>query len=249
MTEVLKITNLRLKIQNRQILNGIDFQLPKGKICALVGLSGSGKSSFVKSILGIETLSQFDSYFLCGEQFSNLQSRSFAEYRIASINYIGQSLSYFFHPFRSIQSQLKDFFQYSFGLPFSEETVAEELSQLGFANPKKILHARTVNVSGGERQRLALYVATYVPKPIYILDEPTSALDSGIAAKVMENLLVKKEKSQASILLLTHDIKTALEISDQISVMDSGKILEESSKTKTGFGFQNSFSQRLLENA
>lgn len=202
---------------NKPILKNVNYTFEIGKKYAIVGGSGSGKSSLVKSILGYYYDYSGD-IFVDGLELKTININSVYD----NISYVPQSVSFF-------QGTIRDNLSY-----FKSNTKLKLTEVLEFANIYKKIQSlpnkldteidRTVSeLSGGEKQRIGIARSVVEGKQIFILDEATSALD-GKNYNIVENNILEKD---ITLITVTHRLdKNILEKYDDIIVLENGEIVE-----------------------
>lgn len=194
-------------------LNEISFSLSKGKILAVVGESGSGKTTLIRIITGLETQNNGAVVFKNNILSSNT---IFIEPEKRNIGMVFQEYALFPH--------FTVFDNVAFGISKNiKERVTEVLDLValkGFEN--RFPH----ELSGGQQQRVALARAL-APKPeLLILDEPFSNLDIILRQQLRSDIKEILKKTDTTAIFVTHDIKDALKISDEILVLQKGNLLQ-----------------------
>ena len=202
-------------------LRGINITVAKGEFVAVVGSSGSGKSTMM-NILGCLDVPTSGSYLLDGQDVSHFTDDELSEIRNEKIGFIFQG----FHliPGLSALENVELPLLYR-GVPRHERRTAaiEALTRMGLASR---LHHRPNQMSGGQQQRVAIARAIVGKPPIILADEPTGNLDQKTGAEVM-SLLAELHREGKTIVLITHDQKVAacaqrvIEISDGQAVQES----------------------------
>jgi len=222
---VIRIEKLEKRFEARTILRGVDLELAQGKVTSLLGPSGSGKSTLLRCINGLET---FDSGRIAvGEHVyrgtgGRDDARALARIRLACGMVFQQ-----FHLFSHLSAlenvalaprQVK-------GLARAEAEARAEalLARVGLSHRKD---AFPRELSGGEQQRVAIARALAMDPAVLLLDEPTSALDPERKGEVME-VLAELAREGATMVLVTHEIAFAREVSDRVVVLHSGEIVED----------------------
>lgn len=232
---IIKVKNIRKKFNNLEVLKGIDLCVNKGEVVSIIGPSGSGKSTFLRcinqlekidegyiEIEGIVTASIDDS----GKKNASLEKES--KQVCKKIGMVFQSFNLFPHKTvlenvieaPIIVSKLK-----------REEAVklAEKyLEKVGLLDKKDCYPSQ---ISGGQKQRAAIARALAMNPDIMLFDEPTSALDPELVGEVL-NVIKDLAKEKMTMIVVTHEMSFAREVSDKVIFMDEGKILEEGSPQK-----------------
>jgi len=194
-------------------LNEISFSLSKGKILALVGESGSGKTTLIRIITGLETQNNGSVVFKNNILSSN---KIFIEPEKRNIGMVFQEYALFPH--------FTVFDNIAFGISKNKkERVTEVLDLVALEGfEKRFPH----ELSGGQQQRVALARAL-APKPeLLILDEPFSNLDVILRQQLRSDIKEILKKTNTTAIFVTHDIKDALKISDEILVLQKGNVLQ-----------------------
>lgn len=193
---MLQIENASIAFGDEVLFSGFDLQVDKGEIVSISGPSGCGKTSLLNAILGFIPLKEgritVNGILLEKNSIDHIRKR---------IAWIPQELAL---PLEWV----KDMVQLPFSLkanrntPFSEEYLFACFQDLGL--DRELYYKRVNEVSGGQRQRMMIAVASMIDKPLTIVDEPTSALDSDSTEKVLAFFRKQTEKGSA-ILAVSHD--------------------------------------------
>ena len=229
------------KNSQKPVLSGVNFALESGKALGVLGVSGSGKSTLAQILMQIYTPHSAEITFfgkkLCAK---NLASRR-EIYRQMQIVFQDPLSSV--NPQNSVFECIKEPLDYLFKFDKTqrENRVKEVLSFVGLS--EDFLSKLALNLSGGQIQRVLIARALAVRPKVLILDESLSSLDTILQVKFIE--LLKRLKSQLTLIFITHDIRLARILCDEIVLLDSGKIAEiikPNSKMKSQIG-------RNLENS
>jgi ABC-type glutathione transport system ATPase component len=223
---LIRIKNLNLFSNEIYLLKNIDFELSKESIHTLVGGSGSGKSSLVNLFLGFIPENfrlEYDQFEILGRDFYALKEKDWLEYRRKKISFIPQSPAKAFHPYLSLYTQIREILKRK-GIDYSKQKILEFLEELGIRDPKSRINLLPKYLSGGEKQRVIIKLATLTNPEIFLADEPTTALDSINEKEVLE-LILKSVKN--AMVFITHDRRIIREISDSITVLKKGELVEK----------------------
>lgn len=190
--EKIKVENLAVSYGDKRVIDGISFELEKGKLVALAGESGKGKSSIIHAMLGFADISS-GKIFFDGEDVTEKPEERQRQIRIAFQN------SYLF------QKSMEENLQYggqsdNWCEIFEHIGIAQIMEKVG---ADKVLDTTNKGLSGGEQRRLAIIRNVNKKVPCYIFDEPTSELDEFTKQQVIHGLLKLKQK--AMVLAVTHD--------------------------------------------
>lgn len=228
-----KNLNLGFNCENgfRQALYDVNFSLKKGKMFALVGESGCGKTMSAMSILqllpktakitGGEII--FD-----GKNLLNCTQNEMQKIRGAKIALIPQDPMTSLNPLYTVGDQLLEVLKVHQNLEGKEafQKAIEAFEMVQIPCPEIRLKSYPHEFSGGMKQRAIIAMALCCNAEILIADEPTTALDVTIQAQIMKLLKEIKKQTQTAIMLITHDLALVGENADEVSVMYAGRIVE-----------------------
>ncbi len=225
--EVLNIKEVTKTFNRGEVVavNDVTFSLEEGTILAIVGESGSGKTTLIRLIAGLEIVDE-GKIELKGETVSS--KSVFLEPEKRTIGMLFQDYALFPH-FTVYQNVVYGISK----MPNKKERVHEVLSLVGLEG----VHNRYPHeLSGGQQQRVALARALAPNPQLLILDEPFSNLDVILKAQLKKDIHQILKRTKATVIFVTHDIKDAKTISDEIMVIHKGKVLQHG---KTNEVFQN----------
>ena len=234
MQPVLEIKNysLGLSIDDSvyKVLNNINFTFYKGKIHAIVGESGCGKTMSVMSVL---KLLPKNSKVLSGEilfeglDLLKLSEKEIRKIRGRKIALIPQDPMTSLNPLYTVENQLIETIMLHNDISHNEafKKAIEVLKSVEFPNPEDRIKSYPHELSGGMKQRVIIAMALAANADILIADEPTTALDVTIQAQILK-LLEKIKEQGKTIILITHDLGVVARYSDDISIMYLGNVVE-----------------------
>ncbi|MDR7102621.1 ATP-binding cassette domain-containing protein [Croceicoccus sp. BE223] len=201
------------------ILRGIDLVVPGGQTVALLGPSGSGKSSLMALLSGLERASG-GSLVVAGEDFSGLSEDALARARRGRIGIVLQA----FHllPTMTALENVATPLELA-GRDRAFERAAEELAAVGLGHR---LDHYPAQLSGGEQQRVAIARALAPDPQLLFADEPTGNLDSETGAQIVDLLFARRAASGATLFLITHDPALA-ERCERVLEMADGRIVSD----------------------
>jgi branched-chain amino acid transport system ATP-binding protein len=215
---VLRAENIKSGYGKLQVINGMDVYVNAGELVTIIGPNGSGKTTFIKTLIGLVSLFS-GKVFIRDKEVSHLKPHQIIKMGIP-IGYVPQLSNTF--PSLTIEENLK----MGFFAKKSKKEFGERLEVVFKLFP--ILDERYQQkaslLSGGERQMLALSRALMPSPEILILDEPTAALAPNIAEEMLQLILKLKEETQISILLVEQRARRSLELSDRGYVLVTGRV-------------------------
>ena len=240
----IKIRNLNkyYAVQNQQVhaLKNIDLDIPKGKIFGIIGKSGAGKSSLLRTLNGLEKVS---------EGSIHIHQHNLAELNHAELIQLRQRIGMIFQHFNLMSA--KTVWE-NVALPLKianyspteiEQRVSEVLQLVGLAN--KAQHYPS-QLSGGQKQRVGIARALVHHPEILLCDEATSALDPESTSVVLSLLKEINQKLGITIVLITHEMQVIREICDQVVVIEHGEIVESGQVWSVFSNPQQQITQELL---
>lgn len=221
-----------------KVLNGVSFELYKGRTLCVVGESGCGKSVTASSIMQLlPKLSRIESGAITyhsekGDIRIDQLPRNGKEMRALrgrDIAMIFQDPMTALNPVYTIGFQIGEDLKYHTDLDKRSRRARtlELLTQMGISTPEKRIDQYPHEFSGGMRQRAMIALAMAVNPKLLIADEPTTALDVTIQAQILELMKELQKKTHMGIIFITHNLGVVAEICDKVSVMYAGKIVEQ----------------------
>lgn len=206
-------------------VHDVSLDIEEGEICVLMGLSGSGKSSLLRAINGLNTVSRGALEVQDGEQSINLASCDKTELRHLRTNRISMVFQKFaLMPWLSVLDNA------AFGLEMQgigkaerRRHAEEKLEMVGLSEWK---HKFPHELSGGMQQRVGLARAFTMDSDILLMDEPFSALDPLIRSQLQDELLELQRQLNKTIVFVSHDLDEALKIGNNIAIMESGRLIQ-----------------------
>ncbi|RCW69736.1 ABC transporter ATP-binding protein [Saliterribacillus persicus] len=215
-----------------QAVRGVNFNLKKGETLAIVGESGSGKSVTTKALMGLipkpaGKIPKGEILF-GGKDLAKLNDKQMQQIRGRDISMIFQDPMTSLNPTMKISKQIMEgLIQHQKLSKKEARTRAIELLRLvGIPEPEERINQYPHQFSGGMRQRVVIAIALACNPQILLADEPTTALDVTIQAQILELMKDIQEKTQTSIVFITHDLGVVANVADRVAVMYAGKIVE-----------------------
>ena len=225
-------TNFHIGVGCVQAVRNVSFHLDAGESLGIVGESGSGKSVTMMSIMGL--LPDYadvtaDSINFNGREMTKMSVGEFLKVRGNEIGMIFQDPMTSLNPLYTVENQIAEPLRIHRGMSKAEARKAalELLKRVEIPNPEARLKQYPHELSGGMRQRVMIAAAIACQPKLVIADEPTTALDVTIQAQVLDLLNHLKEGSNASIIMITHDLGVIASMCSRILVMYGGIICEQ----------------------
>ena len=219
---MIKITNLTKAFSGQKVLDGLNVTIKKGEVLALVGASGAGKSTFLRSLNYLEQ-SDYGSIAIDNFKvdFQNITKEEVLELR-RKLAMVFQQFNLFER--RTALENVKEGLKIVKKLSDEEATkiAKEELAKVGLSDRE---NHYPKHLSGGQKQRVALARALAMKPDILLLDEPTSALDPELVGEVEKSIADAAKAGQAMI-LVSHDMNFVYQVADKVLFLDKGRILE-----------------------
>ena len=214
-------------------VDGLDLDIPKGKIIGLVGESGCGKSMTAKSIMG---LLKYPGRVAGGSiRFEDQDLTRLSDKELRKIS--GNDISMIFQePMTSLNPVLKVGRQVretllvhnpAMSKAEAKQRVVEMFQRVGIPEAEKRYDCYPHELSGGLRQRVMIAMAMVCKPKLLIADEPTTALDVTIEAQILRLMKELRDETGMSVLIITHNMGVVAEICDYVYVMYAGKIMEQ----------------------
>ncbi|WP_442858040.1 ABC transporter ATP-binding protein [Altererythrobacter sp. B11] len=202
-----------------EILRGVDIHVPSGQVLALLGPSGSGKSSLMSVLTGLERASG-GSLTVAGADFSTLGEDELARARRGRIGIVLQA----FHllPTMTAQENVATPLELA-GRADAWERAAEELAAVGLGHR---LGHYPAQLSGGEQQRVAIARAIAPRPPLLFADEPTGNLDAATGAAIVDLLFARRAETGSTLVIITHDEGLAARC-DRVVTLRDGQIASD----------------------
>ena len=222
---MIKIEQLSKSFGSNQVLKQIDAEIQRGEVVCLIGPSGSGKSTMLRCINGLEQY-QGGSITVDGERVDASKK---------SIQHIRQRVSMVFQrfnlfPHRTALQNVSEGPIFVKGESEKEATehARELLASVGLASKMDHLPSE---LSGGQQQRVAIARALAMRPEAILFDEPTSALDPELVGEVLGVMRRLADKG-LTMVVVTHEMKFAQEVSDRVMFLDGGRIVEQGVSSK-----------------
>lgn len=208
-------------------VDGVSFEMTQGETIAVVGESGCGKSSLMKTILGINIPTRGELIF-DGKNLAQLSEEALRGYRF-DIGYVQQDPYGALPPFMNIQEILEEPLIISGVKNRNErlERIHKTMSEVKLHPVEDFLHKYPHMLSGGQQQRVVIARAMILEPKMIVADEPVSMLDASVRVEILKLLYALQERHRLSVIYITHDLSTVKYFSERIFVMYAGNLVEK----------------------
>lgn len=238
-TPFLSVRDLRVHFSTEdgvvKAVDGLSFDVEKGKTLGIVGESGSGKSVTNLAILGLhnrERTAIEGEIVLDGQELLTASERTLEKLRGNKMAMIFQDALASLSPYHTVGVQIAETYRKHTGCTKKEARVRaiEMLRRVGIPQPDVRVDEYPHQFSGGMRQRAMIAMALVCDPELLIADEPTTALDVTVQAQIMDLLKDLQQEFGTAIIFITHDLGVIADIADDVLVMYGGRCVERGTK-------------------
>ncbi len=201
-------------------LQGLDMEVEKGELTALIGNSGSGKSTFLNMIGGIDRPSA-GALFVDGKNLFTMTEKELVRYKRDTVGFVWQNNGRNMLPFLSVLENIMMPMNIS-GAKSKKQKALELLEMVGLSSKK---YSKMNMLSGGEQQRIAIAIALANSPKLLLADEPTGSVDTKTANYIFD-IFTELNKNGQTILIVTHDVQLSKKVKRVVAIRD-GKISSE----------------------
>ncbi|MFI1682144.1 MULTISPECIES: ABC transporter ATP-binding protein [unclassified Streptomyces] len=237
-------------------VDGLSFQLEKGKTLGIVGESGSGKSVTSLGILGLHTAGQYGSrkaqlsgeIWLDGTELLSAPPDEVRKLRGREMAMIFQDPLSALHPYYTIGKQITEAYRVHNAVDkkTARKRAIDMLDRVGIPQPDKRVDSYPHEFSGGMRQRAMIAMALVNNPELLIADEPTTALDVTVQAQILDLIRDLQKEFGSAVIMITHDLGVVAEMADELLVMYGGRCVERGSAEKVFYEPQHPYTWGLL---
>ncbi len=235
--KIFEVKNLSKSFGKLEVLKNINESIYEGEVVCIVGPSGSGKSTFLRCLNLLEKPSSGEVFF--EDVDISDKSVKINKYR-QKIGMVFQSFNVFPHLTVLENITLTPILEKKISKEQANKDASELLERVGLYDKKNEYPTR---LSGGQKQRLAIVRALAMKPDVMLFDEPTSALDPEMVKEVLD-VIKDLAKSNMTIVVVTHEMGFAREVSDRVLFMDQGIIAEQGTPSEI---FDNPQNERTIE--
>lgn len=220
---MLKIKNLHKRFGDLEVLKGVNLEVKKGEVVAVIGPSGTGKSTLLRCVNFLEVAEEgeieidkkvIDVKKHCKNDVLDIRRKTsmiFQSYNLFKNKTVFENITLALRVVQNIEKEEAD------------KIAMDILKQIGLVDKKDVYPSK---LSGGQQQRVGIGRAMALNPHVMLFDEPTSALDPELVGEVLEVIKSLAEK-RITMLIVTHEMAFAREVADKIVFMDGGNILEQ----------------------
>jgi phospholipid/cholesterol/gamma-HCH transport system ATP-binding protein len=220
---IIQIKNLKKKLGNKVVLDGLNLNVKRGESLVIIGRSGVGKSVLLKNICGLMKPDEGEIYIdnieitkLNETELTKVLTKIGFVFQYAALFdslTVGENVGFFLYRYR------KDL-----GKERIREIIKEKLALVHLYNIEDLMPSQ---ISGGMKKRVGIARACAIEPEILLYDEPTTGLDP-ITADAINNLMIEmREKLGVTMIIVTHDMASAYKVGDRIAMLHNGKIIFE----------------------
>ncbi len=228
-------------------VDGVSFDLHYGETIAIVGESGCGKTTLMKSILALYQPTDGDILFE-GKRLSELRSSEMREYR-SQVGYVQQDPYGALPPFMNVRTILEEPMIIN-GIKDKaerEERIFSALEEVKMSPPGDFLEKFPHMLSGGQQQRIVLARAMELEPKLIVADEPVSMLDASVRVEILRLMQALQQRHNLAVIYITHDLSTVRYFSERVFVMYAGQAVEKTLIDNIVHNPLHPYSQALME--
>ncbi|AMN41515.1 ABC transporter ATP-binding protein [Rhodoplanes sp. Z2-YC6860] len=232
---VLEARNLSLFLRQDggelKVVDDVSFRVARGEFFALIGESGSGKTTIAKAVMRLlppGKLRIAGSLLVTGTDVAQAPERAMRKLRGQAMSMIFQEPMTSLNPIMTVAAQIDEALQthQSASRSARRERIMQLLADVRFDNPGKVAAQYPHELSGGMRQRVMIAIALANDPLLLIADEPTTALDVTIQQEVLEILVRLQEKYRLSVFFISHDLALVNRFANRVGVLYGGMLME-----------------------
>ena len=238
--KIVEVKNLKKQYGDNVILKNINLHIDRGEVVSLIGPSGSGKSTILRCITDLESITSGEILIEGNNLTDKNVDKKIKKEMLLKTGMVFQTFNLF--PHMSVRNNIVRTLKLvkNMNTEKAESIVKEMLSLVGLSDK---INNYPNELSGGQKQIVAISRSLALKPDIMLFDEPTSALDPELVKEVLD--IIRKLKSQKiTMLIVSHEMNFVREISDRVIIMEKGEILETGTPKQI---FENPSSQRVRE--
>ena len=237
--------------RSTRLVEDVSLEVDRGKVVCLVGESGSGKSVLARTMMGLTQLDR--GVVVEGDvvwEGATLGRRAHEKLRGRDLAMVFQEPVGSLDPLFTVESQLTEALQRAhgkLGVTEMRRRIRELLNEVGISDPDRVMGSYAHQLSGGMCQRVMIAAALACEPKLLIADEPTTALDVTVQAQILDLIARLCAERDMAVILVTHDLGVAARLADRVSVLYSGRLVEDAGSAETFAGARHPYTRALLE--
>ncbi|WOF23043.1 ABC transporter ATP-binding protein [Microbacterium betulae] len=235
-------------VSETPVVDGVSFDVPRGRVVALVGQSGSGKSVTARSLIGLAgdgARVAVEALRIGGDDLTRADEARWRAIRGTRVGFVLQDALTSLDPLRTVGREVGEALREGSRAVRAERT-REAIVEAGIPDPDERAAQYPHQLSGGLRQRALIASAIVGDPPFVIADEPTTALDVTVQQRILD-LLRGLADSGRGVLLITHDLAVVAQLADHVHVMHRGRIIESGTAREILRTPKEEYTRRLLQ--
>lgn len=243
-------TSFRIADEYYAAVDGVNLELKKNEVLAIVGESGCGKSALAFSIMGLHKKAKVEGEILFkGTDLNNISKQKLNQIRGKDLGMVFQDPLSALNPLTTIGNQIEEiiFLHTKMSQKERKIKVIELLQKVQIPRPEHVYNQYPHELSGGMRQRVVIAIAIANNPQVLIADEPTTALDVTIQSQILDLMKDLKRDMEAGIILITHDLGVVAEMADRVAVMYAGQVVEIADVFRLFENPQHPYTRSLLK--
>ncbi|TIT73378.1 MAG: ABC transporter ATP-binding protein, partial [Mesorhizobium sp.] len=221
-------------LNSREIVSDVSLHVKRGEVLAIIGESGSGKTSVALSLLGFARPGMRISsgkILIGGTDILSLSGRRKRAFQGGKVSLVPQNPTTSFSPRMSVGKQMAELLAaHGHSGTGMKQLMRDALRSVDLPDDEKFLRRYPFELSGGQLQRIAIAMAFITSPQVIVMDEPTTGLDVSTQQTILELIARLVKSSSASVVYVTHDLAVVNVVADRVAVMLSGRIVEQGSR-------------------
>lgn len=238
-------------LNGREIVSDVSIAVKRGEVLAIIGESGSGKTSVALSLLGFARPGMRISsgkIMIGGTDILTLSGRERRAFQGGKVSLVPQNPTTSFSPRMSIGKQMAELLAaHGHSQPSLKPLLAEALRNVDLPDDERFLKRYPFELSGGQLQRIAIAMAFMTSPQVIVMDEPTTGLDVSTQQTILELIARLVKSSNASVVYVTHDLAVVNVVADRVAVMLSGRIVEQGGRKQVFAEPRDDYTRMLLD--
>lgn len=249
---VLEVNNLFVYYGDIPVVRDVSFRLEPGSSLGIVGESGCGKTTLLRSFMALDTKNEKTdgSIRFCGREMTRMNKKELRSIRGGEMAMIPQNASSSMDHTRTVSALFHETMRahgFSANKKESDKKAAELMKSLMLEDTDRILRSYPFELSGGMCQRVSIAAAMINGPKLLLGDEPTSALDVTSQLEVVKQLKRLKETFDVSMIIISHNMGVVAALADEIAVMYGGRIVEHAKRDELLSSPAHPYTKALIE--